>query len=261
MLKNDKYLNRIGQTNYNNQGCLMKIIEYKSATDIIVEFQDEYHYRIRTWYDNFKKGAIKNPYAPAVFNMGRVGIKYKTTTDRKTTKEYNAWTNMLNRCYSVEFQNKNQAYIGCSVSEEWLLFESYYEWLHSQPNYDKWSGDEKWCVDKDILLKGNKMYSPKTCCLVPDYVNTLFVKKDASRGNLPIGVCIHKDGFQACCSNPLLNKYVYLGIYDSSERAFQAYKKYKENLIKQIAEIEYDKGNITKQCYDAMMNYQVEITD
>lgn len=261
MRKNDKYLNRIGQINYNRQGCLMKIIEYKSATDVIVEFQDKYGYRIRTWYDNFKKGAIKNPYAPAVFNVGRVGIKYKTTIDRKTIKEYNAWTNMLNRCYSTEFQSKNPAYKECSVSEEWLLFETYYDWLHSQPNYDKWSGDGKWCVDKDILVKGNKVYSPETCCLVPDYVNTLFVKKDANRGNLPIGVCVHKDGFQACCRNPLLDKYVYLGIYDTPERAFQAYKNYKENLIKQVAQEEYDKGNITKRCYVAMMNYEVEITD
>lgn len=143
MLVNDKYLDRIGETNYNSQGCLMKIIEYRSATDIIIEFQDEYKYKLRTWYGNFKKGTIKNPFAPAVFGVGIIGVKYKTVTDRKTTKEYNAWTNMLNRCYSDEFQHKNPAYKGCSVSEEWLLFERYYEWLHSQPNYDKWSECEK----------------------------------------------------------------------------------------------------------------------
>lgn len=39
------------------------------------------------------------------------------------------------------------------------------------------------------------------------------------------------------------------------------YKKHKEEIIKQVAEIGYKSGNITKQCYDAMMAYEVEITD
>lgn len=38
-------------------------------------------------------------------------------------------------------------------------------------------------------------------------------------------------------------------------------KKHKEEIIKRVAEDEYSKGRITKICYDAMMNYEVEITD
>ena len=50
-------------------------------------------------------------------------------------------------------------------------------------------------------------------------------------------------------------------MYATPEEAFFAYKTYKEKLIKQIAQIEFDKDNITKTCYDAMMKYKVEITD
>lgn len=133
--------------------------------------------------------------------------------------------------------------------------------MHNQENFEKWLNGKKWSLDKDILIKGNKVYSSDTCCLVPHNVNCLFLKSDATRGNLPIGVTRKDDGFEARCENQLLGERESIGTYDTSEKAFAAYKFYKEELIKQVAEIEYHKGNITKQCYDAMMNYEVEIDD
>jgi hypothetical protein len=51
---------RIGEEAYNNDGCLMKIVEYNNTNDIIVEFQDEYKLRVHTGYNNFLKGKVKN---------------------------------------------------------------------------------------------------------------------------------------------------------------------------------------------------------
>ena len=89
----------------------------------------------------------------------------------------------------------------------------------------------------------------------------MFTKHDNARGDLPIGVSKSGNKYKATCSNPFNKNREYLGTYDTINGAFQAYKRYKENLIKQVAQEEYDKGNITEQCYEAMMNYQVEITD
>ena len=59
-----------------------------------------------------------------------------------------------------------------------------------------------------------------------------------------------------------LDKAVEIGYYSTPEKAFYlGYKPYKENIIKQVAQIEYDNGNITEECYQAMMNYEVEIDD
>lgn len=64
------------------------------------------------------------------------------------------------------------------------------------------------------------------------------------------------------CENPIHNKRRHVGSYLTPEDAFYSgYKPHKEDLIKQVAQIEHDKGNITKKCYEAMMNYQVEIED
>lgn len=253
---------RIGEERLNNQGCPMKIVEYKDSHNITIEFQDEYKERVYSNYSDFVKGRIKNPYHPTVCGVGITGNKYSIRINGKIIKEYTAWHNMLLRCFSEEYKEKEQTYENVTCCKEWLLFENFYKWLHEQENFDKWFNGDRWSVDKDILMKGNKIYKPNLCCLVPQGVNSLFAKGDSVRGDFPIGVCKGWNGkFQAFCQNPLTNKQENLGHYLTLEEAFFVYKKRKEEIIKQIAEIEYNKGNITKQCYQSMMKYEVEVTD
>ena len=258
VMKKDK---KLGETKYNNKSCLMKIIGYNNSSDIIVEFQDEYKTRIHTTYNSFIDGKVRNPYHPSIYNVGITGNKYTAFKNGKHTKEYIVWKDMLKRCYDDKEKGKHNTYKNVACCNEWLLYENFYEWLHSQENFDKWLNGDKWALDKDILIKGNKIYSPETCCLVPQNVNKLFLKRDATRGDLPIGVKKCNKKFGAQCTNPFPDKHRHIGYYDTPEQAFQAYKEYKEAIIKQVAQIEYNKGNITQQCKNAMLNYIVEITD
>ena len=253
--------NRLGEERYSNQGCLMKVVEYNQYRDIVVEFQDEYKARVHTNYQCFLFGKVKNPYYPSVYSVGTIGIKHPVSINCKAIKEYKVWSDIIQRCYDEKFKNKRLTYKNATCCEEWLLYENFYEWLHSQENFNKWISGELWAIDKDILVKGNKVYSPEACCLVPSNVNVLFTKNNICRGNLPIGVAKYGERYIALCNNPFTNKQDKLGVYSTPEDAFRVYKKYKENLIKQVAEIEFNKGNITEQCYNAMMNYEVEITD
>lgn len=258
-----KIKNRLGEENFNHQGCLMKIVQYIDAVNIVVEFQDEHKAKVHTQYSNFKRKNVKNPYFLVVCGVGMTGNKYPTWKDGKHTKEYDAWQNVLLRSYDEKVKEKYPTYKDVTCCEEWLLYDNFYEWLHEQENYDKWHDNDGWHLDKDILIKGNKMYSPNYCCLVPYNVNKLFVKHELHRGDLPIGVtrCNNRDGFVARCMNPITGERDYIGYYETPKQAFLAYKLYKEKLIKKIAKMEHSKCNITKRCYEAMMNYQVEITD
>ena len=242
---------RIGTIKLNNNNELMKIVEYINNHNVVVEFQDKYKARVHTSWSMFEKGTVKNPYNSTVFGVGIIGNKYKSRIKGEITKEYRAWQNMLQRC----FRSKTFAYKDVICCDEWLLYENFYEWIHNQKNFDKWYNGDRWALDKDILIKGNKIYSPNTCCLVPQNVNALFIRKESSRGDLPIGVSKLKKYYAVDCHGE------YIGLRNTLEESFLLYKEHKENLIKQIAKEEYNKGNITKECYEAMLNYVVEIDD
>jgi hypothetical protein len=167
------------------------------------------------------------------------------------------WKRILERCYDEKYKIKEPTYNDVTCCDEWLLYENFYEWLHSQPNFDKWLNESRWAIDKDILVKGNKVYSPSTCCFVPHEINTLFSRKN--NGCLPIGVTRLEKSFAASICINYNNKHI--GCYPTAEEAFYAYKDVKERYIKEIAEKYFQEGKITEKVYNALMRYEVEITD
>lgn len=165
---------RLGEEQLNNQGCLMKIIEYNMANDIVVEFQDEFKSKIKTKYSMFQSGEIRNPYRPNVVG-GMTGNKYPVKVNGKTIKEYSTWYNMLDRCAN------NEEYTIC---KEWLFYENFYEWLHKQENFDKWYAGARWNLCNSIVDR-NKDYSPEMCYLIPYNLKQLLMRLDINKEDLP----------------------------------------------------------------------------
>lgn len=248
-------IERLGETRYNNFGSKMKIVDYINATNIVVEFQDGHRAKVHTKYGEFKRGEISNPYDKTVYDIGYLGEgKYR---GRKHKKIYNAWLDMLQRCYNPYYLDKCPTYRDCVVCDEWHNFQNFAQWY--EENYYE-INNQRMCLDKDILSKGNKVYSPQTCVFVPNNINVLFVKRDNDRGKYPIGVTWRKDRgkFSSRC-NDAHGTYKPLGCYDTIEDAFNAYKTFKEKIIKQVAD-EY-KHLIPQRLYEAMYNYEIEIND
>lgn len=238
------------------------IINYNNYDDVTIQIQDEHKAIIHTQYQHCKSGKIVNPYHKSVYGVGYLGQgEYCAYSNRIATKQYTYWKDMLKRCYDKKYHDKYQTYKNVTVNEELFCFQNFAKWFDS--NYYEIDG-EHMCLDKDILLKGNREYSFDTMIFVPHRINLLFVKNDCDRGDLPIGVSYTGDGskFRARCSILDENgtkKQKALGVYNTPEQAFQAYKKFKESYIKQIAD-EY-KDKIPKKLYDALYSYEVEITD
>lgn len=229
----------------------MKIVEYNSCKDVVVEFQDKYKYHKNASYGNFKTGKISNPYYKTIFNRGYLG----TDDVKYTDMSYIVWCSMFKRCYS----NYNEiSYNGCEVCEEWYNYVNFKRWFDK--NYYE-IPNENMHLDKDILIKDNKIYSPKTCIFVPQRINKLFTKRQNDRGLCPIGVTERKNNkykkFESRCSIGN-GKRISLGYFYTKEEAFKAYKEYKEKYIRQIAD-EYKSKypNFPQKLYDAMYNYQV----
>ena len=259
-----RFIDRTSEESCNNFGTPMKIVEYNSNMDITVEFQDEYKARIHTSYQMFKNGGVRNPYDKTVYGVGYIGEgKYKSKgKDGKQTSAYTTWVSMIKRCYDPYYLNRELTYIDCYVCKEWHCFQNFAEWFYK--NYYEVE-NERMHLDKDILLKGNKIYSPETCVFVPQRINLLFVKADKARGKYPIGVNYHKtpNNLRVRCSvfenGKTKNKNLGSFPLNKPFQAFYTYKVFKENYIKQIAD-EY-KGIIPQKLYEVLYKYEVEIND
>ena len=256
-----KIKSRVGEEGYNNFGSKMIIKEYREYKDIDVYFP-EYNWTFKhTVYDQYKKGNAKCPYEPRYYGKGYLGEgKYKVSENRKTTDEYDMWHGMLMRCYDPIYQEKEPTYKGCRVEDYLLNFQHMGKWIEN--NYYE-VPNERMCLDKDILHKGNKIYSRDTCIFVPQRINKLFIKSDNSRGKNPIGVHEMSSGNYRADCNKKNGKKIYLGTYKTKEEAFRVYKEYKEKVIKEV--IDSYEGIIPEPHYsrlrEAMYNYKVEIDD
>ena len=250
-----KFINRKAEQKYNKYGTLMKIVEYNNACDIWVEFQDEHKEKVHTEYKHFKSGCVKNPYDKTVYNIGYLG---KGEYEPKTNKRiYNIWKHMLRRCYDPYYINKQPTYIDCYVCVEWHNFQNFAKW-YEENVYE--CNNEEMHLDKDILIKGNKIYSPETCIFVPREINNLFTKRQNYRGDCVIGVYYNKkENCYITHCNFNIGKPKHLGSFKTEKEAFLSYKQAKENYIKQVAD-EY-KDLIPTKLYDALYKYKVEIND
>lgn len=256
-----KKIDRTGEEGYNSFGSKMIINAYKGARDIDVYFP-EYNWTSKcAQYSQFKNGEIKCPYEPRVYNHGYLGEgKYKVSKNGKDTDEYDIWYHMIRRCYDPKYQERETTYKDCTVEDYLLNFQNMGEWIND--NYYEIPG-EVMHLDKDILCKGNKVYSRETCIFVPQRINNLFIKSDKTRGDCPVGVTPNSSGnYQAYCGNGY-GKQVKLGTYSTEEEAFRVYKEYKEKVIKET--IDSYEGKIPEPFYSrlktAMYNYKVKIDD
>lgn len=252
----DKYY-RLGMTNKNKAGQTMKIIEYKKATDITVQFEDTKFIKKSTWR-YFKEGGIKDPYFKSVFGVGYLGEgKYKAYINNKPTRNYIIWSDMLERCYDKKHQEKHPSYKGCTVESSWHNFQVFSEWYYE--NYYE-IDDLKMHLDKDIIIHGNRTYCSDACVFIPEEINRLFIYNKSKRGKYPIGVYYSKSigKFVAQCNNQSGSQ-VFLGHFDNELKAFNVYKTYKEKQIKNVAN-KY-KGKIPNKAYNSMMEWEVRIDD
>ena len=266
MIKSMKYLNDVTTKDCVGKVCKslnsgdFKILKYNNTADVEIQF-------LKTGYEttarlgDIRNGRVKDPCLPSVYGVGITGTKYPPSINGVKTKEYILWTHMLQRCYSDTnvcdtSKKRNPTYIGCEVSENFKYYEYFYEWCHKQTGF----GNKGFQLDKDLLIKGNKVYSEDSCVFLPQEINNILTKREVLRGKHLIGVswCNTKKAFVAQV-NKNKGSPEWLGSFNTEIEAFNAYKTAKESFVKEQAN--KWKGKIDLRAYEALMNYTVEITD
>jgi hypothetical protein len=213
--------------------------------DITIEFQDEHRVKRNTTYRNFSIGQIKNPYDRATWNIGYPAEgKYSVMVDGKRPLYYSCWRDMLRRCYDGRYKEMYPEYSDCYTCDEWHCLQTFGKWF--EDNYYSIE-NERVQLDKDIVFKGNRMYSPETCIFVPQSINLVFQRK-SRKEDLPTGIIKRKNGFNASYNNKNL------GTYSLIQEALEVYNAEKKRHIVELAN-QYI-GRIPDKVYDILMNYE-----
>ncbi|CAL9983404.1 HNH endonuclease [Vibrio phage D432] len=141
---------------------VLEILKYTDRDNVLVSFLTTGYTKV-SGTRAIRIGSVKDPYYPLICNKGFIGEgPYSSTADRVA---YDAWRNMLDRCYGSS--GNYPTYVDCTVVPAWFNFQNFAEWFNSQKN----SYTKGYELDKDILVKGKKVYSPDTCSIVPKAEN------------------------------------------------------------------------------------------
>lgn len=169
----------------------------------------------------------------AVTKSEKINGKWRTVW---TCKFYTLWRNMIIRCYHTTHQGVS--YKGCTVCKEWHTFSVFYAWAK-----DKYK--EGLYLDKDLLVEGNREYSPENCIFVDRRVNNFLTDRNNHRGRYPLGVHKKKcklDRYVAQCSNPFGNTSAerrgFIGHFDTPEEAHLAWKAKKHEYACMLADLQ-----------------------
>ena len=170
---------RVGEVFVSNEGYEFIIIEYNCYSNVCIEFCDEYKVKIYTTYGVCKNGSIKNPYHKSICGVACVGLmsdgsKPKTRENGKDSREYKVWYDMVKRCYSSKYHEKNPSYKDCEVCQRWLVFANFLEDIKSIEGYELWrdNPNQRIALDKDIKSSDSKVYCLENCCFVTQSENS-----------------------------------------------------------------------------------------
>lgn len=233
------------------------VLEYRSKYDVVVQCLELGNIQ-HVYLAALRAGAIKNPYYKGKYG-GYFGEGPYTKAGHR--KAYNVWKNMITRVTEEgQMTSRNAKYVGVIVDERWYNYQVFADWyerymLRLNPKYH-----DEYQIDKDILTYYSdiKMYSPETCCLVPEAINKALdglYRNRIAESDLPMGV--HSNGKTFSVNISIYGKQPYLGVFNSPEEAFICYKTEKEKYIKELADFYYSENAILKDVYDAL--YAIEI--
>ena len=250
-INKDLYEGLTFDTKFNGK---LEIVEYISNKNVVVKFVDT-GYVTQTALSEIQRGSVKDRLRASVFGVGVVGDA-PTRIDGKELREYVLWSGVVERCYCGKAQGRNaKSYEDCSMSENFRYYPYFKDWCNNQIGFDQ----AGWELDKDILVKGNRIYSEDVCVFVPHAINSLLLTNESKRGEYPIGVTFDKRNskFRVCINK--YGKHSHVGHYRTIREASLAYKDAKERYVKEVATRYRDQ--IDPRVYEALINYQVEITD
>lgn len=227
-----------------------KFIKYK---DVFVTAEGKARNEDGTVFELPARTIVRKPLYGVGINDFDYSVQTGGSSNKVIWKPYKTWGEMLRRCFDEKRKQTLPSYVNAGCCKEWEVLSGFLDWYLEQPYVDG-----SWQLDKDLLIKGNKIYSPDKCVLIPAEVNMFLTRREQDR-NLLIGAHFRKASGRYLSSFTKDSRCFHIGSYATEMEAHLAYKKAKEDYAKILAE-KY-KDVLCIRAYNALMTYQVEVTD
>lgn len=140
---------------------------------------------------------------------------------------YSSWYHMLERSFDIQWKIKKPSYKDVHCCDSWLLFSQFLGWFSSNyyPGY---------VLDKDLIVRGNKVYSPETCMFIPVELNSFMLTRALDRGDFPLGVQKRGNKFIASISYNDNKSSKQIGRFDYAMEAHRAWQIEKLELTRHL---------------------------
>lgn len=166
-IKNYKETNkfgfRVGSVVKTNSSGFVEILLMNGYKEVTVKFLDSGNERVCN-AACLNRGEVKD----LIYGRGYTKRGFSTKQGEKVSKVYDCWRRMLHRTHQ-SWWNVHPTYTGATLAEEWFCYDTFYEW------YENNCPDESWDLDKDLLSYDKLIYSPNTCCFLPEQINKALV--------------------------------------------------------------------------------------
>jgi len=206
------------KTYTSNRSGDFKIVEYINNKNIIVEFIST-SYRTKVMASKILLGKVKDRSLPVVHGVGFIGDgEYKSRMNGERYKPYQIWMAMLQRCYSESRQKSHETYTECTVCTEWHNFQNFASWY--EENHTKGLH-----LDKDIKIKGNKIYSPETCSFVTHNKNTEEANAKSYNFISPEGVLTNIYNMNTFCKGKSLDPSCMIKVSKGKRKQHKGWRK------------------------------------
>jgi|GEM_PF-772042 len=161
--------NKVGEIHESNSYGKVEIIEQISAKNMKIRFLEDGTTLDNQQYGRIVRGQVKNSYKRIYYGVGYIGVGKYNSSDKEA---YKKWQNMLQRCYDKEYHIKHPSYKKAVICDEWCNFQIFAEWFKERYDPQIMRG---WALDKDLFSGDIKIYSPDTCCFIPQIINSLLI--------------------------------------------------------------------------------------
>ena len=237
----------IGQRFYSKKWGVAYISKFVDDSNAEIVFTGKHTCTVIGGMHSLSVGTLKNPMLPYVHGKGYFGVGDYDSKD----KAYQVWNGVIERCYN-NHGNKNSTYLGAEMSDEWLNYQVFARDYNLMLR-DVFVDDPQ--LDKDLKASGErgKLYSMRTCCLVPHAINTALQMSSKPKVNpdLPAGVTYaQKGGYRVQLSKYGTNRYI--ACYKTIPAAHSRYLREKSEYLNELAE-KYKK-DLPQTTYEALLH-------